>query len=143
MPVYEKFLPEQVIEAIQNTRGMVSLAARHLGCEADTVRNYAKRYPQVAAAIKEERESVKDIAELVLFKKIQEGEPWAVCFFLKTQARDRGYVERQELTGADGGPVEFILGLRQAWERQQARLGNGDATRALAEGDGTYTRGSG
>lgn len=36
--------------------------------------------------------------------------------------------ERMEVTGEGGGPVEFILGLRQAWERQQARLvGDGQA----------------
>jgi hypothetical protein len=25
------------------------------------------------------------------------GEAWAVCFYLKTQAKDRGYVERSEV----------------------------------------------
>jgi hypothetical protein len=25
------------------------------------------------------------------------GEAWAVCFYLKCQARDRGYIEKQEL----------------------------------------------
>lgn len=45
--------------------------------------------------------------------------------------------ERMEVTGEGGGPVEFILGLRQAWERQQARLA-GDGQAALIEGDGNH-----
>lgn len=32
----------------------------------------------------------------------------AVKFYLSTKAKDRGYVERQEITGADGGPVQII-----------------------------------
>ena len=32
----------------------------------------------------------------------------AVKFYLSTKAKHRGYVERQEITGADGGPVQII-----------------------------------
>jgi hypothetical protein len=38
-----------------------------------------------------------DNVESVLYSKALAGEAWAVCFFLKTQAKHRGYVERQEL----------------------------------------------
>jgi hypothetical protein len=34
------------------------------------------------------------------------GEPWAVALTLKTLGKQRGYVERQEVTGADAGPVD-------------------------------------
>ena len=97
----------QVIQAIRDTKGLASLAAVKLGCDPDTVRNYAKRHPSVAAAIKEERSRMTDVAELALYNCIMRGDGWAVCFYLKTQGRDRGYVERHELTGADGGPIEL------------------------------------
>ena len=99
----------QVIQAIRDTRGLTSLAASRLRCSAETVRNYCRRYPTVAQAMREERESMLDVAELSLFTAIQEREAWAVCFFLKTQGRERGYIERHEVTGGDGGPVEHII----------------------------------
>ena len=99
----------QVIQAIRDTRGLTSLAAKRLRCSAETVRNYCRRYPTVAQAMREEREAMLDVAELSLFTAIQEREAWAVCFFLKTIGRARGYIERHELTGAEGGPVEHTI----------------------------------
>jgi hypothetical protein len=47
---------------------------------------------------------------------IKAGNVTAIIFYLKTQAKDRGYVERQELTGADGGKlqVEYVNDWRSA-----------------------------
>jgi len=49
-----------------------------------------------------------DNAESALNRAVINGEAWAVCFTLKTQGKDRGYIERtqQEITGRDGGPIE-------------------------------------
>lgn len=93
----DKYTPEQVIRAIEDTKGLVTLAARRLNCHPNTIRNYAKRYKSVERALIEERERMTDVAELALYNKIQEGEGWAVCFYLKTQGKARGYVERQEI----------------------------------------------
>ncbi|HXG94128.1 MAG TPA: hypothetical protein VNN73_17425 [Blastocatellia bacterium] len=105
----QKYTPDQVIEAIRKTKGLVTLAAKSLGCDPDTIRNYARRYKSVSAAIREQRESVTDIAEASLFTAIQQGCAWAVCFYLKTQGRERGYVERRELTGAEGAPIPIAI----------------------------------
>jgi len=40
-----------------------------------------------------------------MMKLIDDLNPTMIIFYLKTQAKDRGYVERQEVTGADGGAV--------------------------------------
>lgn len=105
----ERFTREHVITAIHDTKALISLAAQRLQCSPTTIHNYAKRYPEVAAAIREEREAMTDVAELSLFNCIQKGEGWAVCFYLKTQGRNRGYVERLEYTGADGEPIPFTF----------------------------------
>ena len=56
----------QVVAAIGQTKGLVSQAARVLGCDPDTVRSYVTRYPGVQAALTEEREAMTDAAELSL-----------------------------------------------------------------------------
>ena len=91
-----KFKVHEVIDAIDEAHGLVSVAARRLGCHPETVRNYVKRHPTVAQALKDARDHTTDIAEQALFKAIQKGEGWAVCFYLKTQGKSRGYVERQD-----------------------------------------------
>ena len=65
--------------------------------------------------MKEQRETMLDLTEGVLFTKIMAGEPWAVCFFLKTQAKDRGYVERVEHERGPGDqPIRITLNLGRA-----------------------------
>lgn len=101
-----KFTTQQVIAAIRETKGLVTRAAARLGCDPKTIRSYAARYPTVAEALREEREGMTDVAELALYNAILKGEPWAVSLYLKTQGKQRGYVERVETTGKDGGPIE-------------------------------------
>lgn len=92
----ERYKAEQVIDAIQASKGLITVAARRLNCHPDTVRRYQREYPTVAAAIKEQREGVTDLAEAALFRAINDGEAWAVCFYLKTQGKERGYIERSD-----------------------------------------------
>lgn len=47
-----------------------------------------------------------DISEQKLRAAVMNGEPWAVAMVLKTLGKSRGYVERAERTGADGGPLQ-------------------------------------
>lgn len=100
-----KYSPETMITALRSAHGLKAVAARKLGCDRNTVDSYCKRFKTVAAVIEQERESMKDDAEDSLYQAIQDREAWAVCFFLKTQAKDRGYVERQEVTGRDGQEI--------------------------------------
>lgn len=67
-----------------------------------------QRY-QDAFGITDARESMIDTAESMLYKQIGEGNTTAIIFFLKTQGRQRGYIERQELTGADGERLSVTL----------------------------------
>ncbi len=104
----EAYTVVQMIEALRQTKGMKGPAARTLGCSWNTVDNYAKRHATVQKFIDEERESMTDAAELSLYNAVVGGEAWAVCFYLKTQGKKRGYVEKAavELSGPNGGPIE-------------------------------------
>jgi hypothetical protein len=84
---------EQMIAALTQTKGMVYLAARTMGCDPGTIFDRAKRSPAVAACIRTQRAEVVDTAELKLYSAILAGEPWAIRLCLTTLGRDRGYAE--------------------------------------------------
>lgn len=98
---------DQVIAAIQQSKGNVSAAARSLDVSRKTIINYADRYSTVKQALDDEREAMIDTAESALHAAILDKQGWAVCFTLKTLGKSRGYVERQEITGADGRAIEI------------------------------------
>jgi len=101
----EQFTVEDMVKAITQSRGLLTHAADALGCSRMTIYNYAKEYPEVQAAIDSARDRMTDVAEGKLFQKISEGDNTALIFYLKTQGKKRGYVERQEVTGAEGGEL--------------------------------------
>ena len=94
---YRKFTPQEMIEALEHGRGLIAPAARYLGCSRATVRSYLEEYTAVAQAKLDQREAVTDMAENSLYEAIRRGEGWAVCFYLKCVAKDRGYVEKAEI----------------------------------------------
>lgn len=102
-----KFTEKDVIDALTASKGMVYVAARRLGCVANTIYNYAEKYPAVKEAMTQERGLMVDTAEIALYKAVQNGEPWAVSLTLKTIGKDRGYTERQEISGPDGSAIEI------------------------------------
>lgn len=98
--------PEKVVEAIQGSRGILAAAARRLGCSRMTIYRYREKYPEVNAALEEERETLLDDAEDTLYDNaIKKGDTTSLIFLLKTIGKKRGYVERQEVTGADGSAL--------------------------------------
>ena len=105
----EKYSTEQIIQALKESNGLVSLAARRLGCEPQTIYNRAKRVKSMKEVIENCRSELVDLAEDKLRGQVLAGEGWAVCLVLKTLGKNRGYVERSELTGKDGSPVELIV----------------------------------
>lgn len=94
-----KYKINDMINAINATKGMVYVAADKLGCDPVTIYNYAKKYPEVQAAIDAQRGRMVDTAELALWKALQNGEGWAISLTLKTIGRERGYVEKLIIEG--------------------------------------------
>jgi len=96
---------EDYINAIHKSRGLLTAAADALGCTRGAIYEAAKKHPEIQQAIEEARERTTDVAEGKLFQKISEGDNTAIIFYLKTQGKRRGYVERQEVTGAEGSEL--------------------------------------
>jgi hypothetical protein len=65
------------------------------------------RSAHLQKVVKEVEESYLDLSEHTIFKAIRGGNITAAMFHLKCKGKKRGYVERQEITGQDGGPVEY------------------------------------
>ena len=103
----EAFSSLQIVQAIQAADGLIGLAAQNLGCSAQTVRNYSKRYPECAGAVTDARQLLGDLAENRLARAINEGEPWAIRFYLESQHRDRGYGAKvdRDLVKPSGRPA--------------------------------------
>lgn len=101
----ERYTAQEVIDALEKGYTCVG-AGQLLGCSAETIRNYANKYPTVKTALRGKRRELVDLAEMSLRRAVVKGEGWAVALTLKTLGRDDGYVERSELTGADGGPIQ-------------------------------------
>ncbi len=111
----ELYTAKQFIDAIPGTGGIVSTIADRVGCKWHTAKKYIEKYPTVKDVYNEEIERVIDLAEGVLIQNIQIAAKQAkagravdtadVKWFLSRKAKTRGYVERQEVTGADGGAV--------------------------------------
>ena len=96
MPKPQTYSVTQVVDALHSSAGLMAPAAKRLGCTRQTINNYARIYPTVKLAIANAREDILDLAESKLFTAINSGEAWAICFFLKTKGKVRGYVERTE-----------------------------------------------
>lgn len=99
---------EQMVSALTRSRGMVTIAAQLLGCNRQTIYNTAKQYPEVKDAIDGQRELGLDTAELKLLEAINKGQAWAICFYLKTQGKKRGYIEKTDI-GLEAQTLEELV----------------------------------
>ena len=104
------FTAEQCIEATKGSRGFVTTIANRLGCSRTYVYQLARKFSTFQQAIDDEREGNKDFVEGKLMKAINDDNITAIIFYLKTQAKDRGYVEKQELqhSGEITTPIQVV-----------------------------------
>ena len=96
---------ELIKEALRAQAGLLSLAAKQAGVSYRTLWEYCRDFEDVRQARDEAKESMTDFAEGKLFEKIKHGDIAAIIFYLKTQGKTRGDIERQEVTGQDGLPL--------------------------------------
>ena len=103
-----RYSAQQMANAIREARGFVTVAAEKLGCHRATVQRYINDYATVQDALTDAREKRHDFVENKLMTAIQDGNITAIIFYLKTQCKDRGYIERNhtEVSGPQGRPIE-------------------------------------
>jgi hypothetical protein len=103
-----RYTQKQIEAALVSMSGNVSAAARSLGMQRHHLHLIITKSEKLQRVVHDARQSMCDNAESALNRAVINGEAWAVCFTLKTQAKDRGYIERTqtEISGRDGGPIE-------------------------------------
>jgi hypothetical protein len=80
------------------------LIAKSLDVDRNTVYKWIED-EGLQSALVEGRNSRIDFVESKLDKKIADGDTTAIIFFLKTQGKERGYVERQEFNHQINQPI--------------------------------------
>ena len=99
-----------VKKAIEDSAGYFTQIAKKLGCEWHTAEKYVNMYPEAIQMLKNEREKKLDLAEFKLLENIKDNDNTAIIFYLKTQGKHRGYIEKQEIeqTGNDNLGVIIV-----------------------------------
>ena len=98
-----------MLKALEKNLGVVTLSCRKANIPRSTFYKWLKEDQEFAEQVKEIENVALDFAESELLKQIQNGIPTSTIFYLKTKGKKRGYIERQEITGADGMPNNFQI----------------------------------
>jgi predicted DNA-binding protein YlxM (UPF0122 family) len=102
-----KLAVKPLYDAIYQKDGNISEIARAFGVSRSTVYRKIEKHDSLQEALADARESFIDFAESKLRTEVKKGNITAIIFTLKTLGKHRGYVERQEITGKDGGKLEI------------------------------------
>ncbi len=102
---------QAMLEALTLSFGVIAHAAKQVGIDRTTHYTWLEDDPGYKAAVADLKEYKKDFIESKLIKLINDGDTAATIFAAKTQLKDRGYVERSEITGADGKDLNYTVTL--------------------------------
>lgn len=97
---------QNMVLAMFHYKGIVTDALKSIGLTHAVHLTWLREDAEYAQRIHDAQESAIDWVETQLFKQVKAGVPSSTQFYLKTKAKHRGYTERTEITGAEGGPIE-------------------------------------
>lgn len=86
-----------MIKALEKCMGVVTTAAKKVGIERTTHYRWIKDDDQYKRQVEDIQNVVLDFAESALYKMVENHNPAATLFLLKTKGKKRGYIERQEI----------------------------------------------
>lgn len=93
---------QEVLRILKENCGLVATTCKAAGIDRSTFYDWKRSDPAFAEEVESINELQKDFGESLILKKMKEGDTTMIIFYAKTKMKDRGFVERRELTGADG-----------------------------------------
>jgi len=100
---------ESIINALEQTLGVVTSACKIVGINRSTFYRWLEDDAEFKRDVNDISNIALDFAESKLHEQIRDNNTTATIFYLKTKGKKRGYIERQEITGADGMPTNFQI----------------------------------
>ena len=114
---------KEIIRAIKRSNGFLGYAAEMLGITYQAVWNRMKRNKKIKNRMLAVREKHLDFSERQLIENIKKGKEQSIFFHLKCLGKKRGYVERQEIAGVRGRPIEMTLEHRLSQIEKEREIG--------------------
>ena len=100
---------ESIVNALEQTLGVVTSACKIVGINRSTFYRWLEDDSEFKKQVNDISNIALDFAESKLHEQIRDNNTTATIFYLKTKGKKRGYIERQEITGADGMPTNFQI----------------------------------
>ena len=91
-----------MLDALEKSLGVVTSACKSVGIGRTTFYDWMNTDEEFKKQVNDIQNIALDYAESHLHKQIKDGSTSATIFYLKTKGKNRGYIERQEITGVDG-----------------------------------------
>ena len=98
-----KITKEQLLQAIEGSQGLVSKIQRKLEAilgekiSWDTTEKWIHKWEETETAVKNEKESMLDIAENNIFKEMVNGDTATSKWYLRMKGKERGYEDTAKL----------------------------------------------
>jgi hypothetical protein len=111
----------------------VTEACKKIEIDRSTYYRWLESDPDFAQRVQDAREEKIDFIEDQLLERISSGDTTAIIFALKTLAKHRGYVERQEIVGPVT-PVLPLIDIKILLQNPQIRLALENISNELSDG---------
>jgi len=86
-----------MLKALEKSLGVVTPACKNVDISRETHYRWLKEDAEYKAAVESTDDIAIDFAESNLHQQIKKGVPSSTIFYLKTKAKKRGYIEKQEI----------------------------------------------
>lgn len=145
MPIYKKrnkISEDEFIAHVDGSYGQLEPIERALNCTRQAIRDLLTEKPHLQKELDDEMEREKDRIIIATMRDCKSEDDRtrnkAREIFLKAAARDRGFGDKLEVTGADGAPLVFLhtaaqLPDRNVWQIQADSYAENEDAKIEAE----------